>query len=598
MSESPYSYNLAKGITINRGKADEGQTIKARDGGDLKLEAEGTGKVKIGDAGIAMPDSDGSDGQVLVTDGAGALSFADSGLTVKQSSGSPSVANVSTIQFDDGSSGFNISDEGSGVVEISLGSHWKELQIDGQSSLIPDGEENLEVEAGSGISLSTNTSASPKILTIAATTNALADLSNVASTSPTDGQALIWDNTNSTWEPGAVDGGGGGWDDSTSGKVVQETIADEVGIGVAAGDIDANSKLTVSAPGIALKTSVASAADPTSTDGYAKLFGRQYIDPSAATYVYNFNNNYNDANGGSHWTATNSSVPPTLSSTNKKFGSHALDFGIGWSSSGTSARGLKMADPLLGTGAFCIELFLFHAANSDHTRRRSLNKCLLVTADDNSSAGNNGGFQIQWQGNWGRFAVTIDGAQYQWGYGNNSSDPKLWDDSSNTSWGGKALPDAWAHLAVTRYADGTLLLWMNGHKHPKTSNSTQASANGNANGLLLLGTFGTQPTNNSNNIKSGVDDLNIYKGSVPARYSASSSTYVVPTVQSPSSLSDELWAQGGGVATKISPHNTKGEWEFNSYDSRSKVRTIINTEEALRDLQALTGKTYIKKIQE
>ena len=34
----------------------------------------------------------------------------------------------------------------------------------------------------------------------------LADLSNVASTSPTDGQALVWDNSASTWKPGTVAG--------------------------------------------------------------------------------------------------------------------------------------------------------------------------------------------------------------------------------------------------------------------------------------------------------------------------------------------------------------------------------------------------------
>ncbi len=35
---------------------------------------------------------------------------------------------------------------------------------------------------------------------------ALADLSNVSSTAPTDGQALVWDNANSVWKPGTVGG--------------------------------------------------------------------------------------------------------------------------------------------------------------------------------------------------------------------------------------------------------------------------------------------------------------------------------------------------------------------------------------------------------
>lgn len=41
----------------------------------LRLKGKGTGKVKIGDAEIAFPDADGSNGQVLQTDGSGNLSF-------------------------------------------------------------------------------------------------------------------------------------------------------------------------------------------------------------------------------------------------------------------------------------------------------------------------------------------------------------------------------------------------------------------------------------------------------------------------------------------------------------------------------------------
>ena len=38
----------------------------------------------------------------------------------------------------------------------------------------------------------------------------LNDLSNVGTTAPTDGQALVWDNANSEWKPGTISGGGGG----------------------------------------------------------------------------------------------------------------------------------------------------------------------------------------------------------------------------------------------------------------------------------------------------------------------------------------------------------------------------------------------------
>ena len=39
--------------------------------------------------------------------------------------------------------------------------------------------------------------------------NVIADLSDVSSTAPSDGQALVWDNGNSTWAPGTISSGGG-----------------------------------------------------------------------------------------------------------------------------------------------------------------------------------------------------------------------------------------------------------------------------------------------------------------------------------------------------------------------------------------------------
>jgi len=42
------------------------------------------------------------------------------------------------------------------------------------------------------------------------TTSDLADLGNVSATAPSDGQSLVWNQSNSTWQPGTVSGGGGG----------------------------------------------------------------------------------------------------------------------------------------------------------------------------------------------------------------------------------------------------------------------------------------------------------------------------------------------------------------------------------------------------
>jgi hypothetical protein len=54
-----------------------------------------------------------------------------------------------------------------------------------------------------------NTAASPKVVGLQGRA--------VASTSPTDGYVLTWDNTGSTWKPAAPGGGGGGSPDLDGG---------------------------------------------------------------------------------------------------------------------------------------------------------------------------------------------------------------------------------------------------------------------------------------------------------------------------------------------------------------------------------------------
>ena len=49
-----------------------------------------------------------------------------------------------------------------------------------------------------------------------------------------------------------------------------------------------------------------------------------------------------------------------------------------------------------------------------------------------------------------------------------------------------------------------------------------------------------------------------------------------------------------GNVTKISPHNAQGEWEYYSRNTRTGKTVRVNMEELIRDLEQLTGKTYIK----
>ena len=134
---------------------------------------------------FTLPTSDGSNGQVLTTDGNGGLSFStvsggSGSLTVSEISGSTTsneVTSVTALRFDN-TTGFNVTDLGSGEVEISLGSSFKTLQVSGQSDLVAVGEDTLELVAGTGISITTNTSSTPKALTITATGSSIAQVLN------------------------------------------------------------------------------------------------------------------------------------------------------------------------------------------------------------------------------------------------------------------------------------------------------------------------------------------------------------------------------------------------------------------------------------
>ena len=49
-----------------------------------------------------------------------------------------------------------------------------------------------------------------------------------------------------------------------------------------------------------------------------------------------------------------------------------------------------------------------------------------------------------------------------------------------------------------------------------------------------------------------------------------------------------------GNVTKISPHNSQGEWEYYSRNVKTGKTVRINMEDMIRDIEALTGKTYIQ----
>ena len=126
--------------------------------------------------------STASNGEVLSWNGSDYDWIAQSGgsaLTVKEvaSQGGATnvtVSNVSEIRFNNGG-GFNVTDEGSGVAFVDLGSSFKTWFIDGQEDLIAVGEDSLQIIAGTGIAVTTKSVATgvgtglSKALTITAT---------------------------------------------------------------------------------------------------------------------------------------------------------------------------------------------------------------------------------------------------------------------------------------------------------------------------------------------------------------------------------------------------------------------------------------------
>jgi hypothetical protein len=113
-------------------------------------------------------------------------------LTVKQVSSTvannQTHADISTISFDN-DAGFNVTNPSTGEVKISLGSHWKTIQIDGTDKLTPSGEESLNLVNGTGINIEGDSTASTQKLTFSLNAS-IKDLTDTPSALGSAGQIL------------------------------------------------------------------------------------------------------------------------------------------------------------------------------------------------------------------------------------------------------------------------------------------------------------------------------------------------------------------------------------------------------------------------
>ena len=136
---------------------------------------------------------------------------------------------ISKITFNS-ASGFSVSSPNTGEAFISLGSAFAPWSVDGQTTLTPEGEEEVEFIAGSGITITTDNTSTPKSITFTASgggggggggATTLADLTDTNISSPATGAVLKWNGT--TWFAGTDNtgsggggGGGGGSGDGSS----------------------------------------------------------------------------------------------------------------------------------------------------------------------------------------------------------------------------------------------------------------------------------------------------------------------------------------------------------------------------------------------
>ena len=77
------------------------------------------------------------------------------------------LTDITAIRFDT-DSGFDITDLGSGAVKVGMNSTFKFWKVDGQSDLVANGLDTIELVAGSGLAITTNPLSDPKSITFRA----------------------------------------------------------------------------------------------------------------------------------------------------------------------------------------------------------------------------------------------------------------------------------------------------------------------------------------------------------------------------------------------------------------------------------------------
>lgn len=104
---------------------------------------------------VAVVGASGSNQTLRITATGGGGGGGGSSLTVSGALGNTSYSDVpTTLVFDDGT-GFQVEDVGSGVAKVTIASHFKNIFVSGNDTLVATGSDSILVEGGGGVQVFT-----------------------------------------------------------------------------------------------------------------------------------------------------------------------------------------------------------------------------------------------------------------------------------------------------------------------------------------------------------------------------------------------------------------------------------------------------------